>query len=206
MADLTPLEAFMRFSTSTTAAACVLAAGLAAAGCAGASGPAGDTATATPEASAGAGTAPAATAPAQPAGSADRCQPQNLSFSLGTAASGVLPVEMTNAGSAACVMDGFAGVDLVGLARGQADYTWSLDRQSAGYSPVTLQPGGTAHFNLMFLVHTPDDGGDDIQVGKMVITPPDDFTQARVAWVKDLELQDAATHPVTYIGPVVPGA
>jgi hypothetical protein len=202
----------MRFSMSTTAAACVLAAGLAAAGCTGASSSASDTTATTPAASTGAGTGAAATAPAaastgaQAAGSGDRCQPQNLSFGLGPATAGVLPVEMTNRGSAACVMDGFAGVDLVGLARGQADYTWSLERQVTGHSPVTLPPGGAAHFNLHYLVHTPDGGGDGIQVDKMVITPPDDFTQAQVTWSIDLELQDGATHPVTWIGPVVPGA
>jgi hypothetical protein len=202
----------MRFSTSTTAAAGTLAAGLAAAGCAGASSPASDTTTASPAASASAGTQAAATAPAaastaaQAAGSGNRCQPQSLSFALGHPSGGHQPVEMTNRGSAACVMDGFAGVDLVGLARGQADYTWSLERQVTGYSPVTLPPGGTAHFTIQYLVHDPSGGGDGIQVGKMVITPPDDFTQAQLTWNVDLELQDGATHPVTWIGPVVPGA
>jgi hypothetical protein len=204
----------MRLSTSTTAAACVIAAGLAAAGCAGASSPASDSTTTSPAASAPAqAQAPASadsnSTAAQAAGSGGRCQPQNLSFALGTAASGVLPVDMTNRGSAACVMTGFAGVDLVGLARGQANYTWSLARQVTGYSPVTLQPGGIAHFSLHYLTH--DGGGgadadDSIQVDHMVITPPDDFTQAQLSWNVDLELQDGATHPVTWIGPVVAGA
>jgi hypothetical protein len=201
----------LRFSTPMTTAAGILAAGLAAAGCAGASSPASGTGTtATPASSAStpaAATAPAAASTAaQTAGSGTRCQPQNLTFALGHVSGRYQPVEMTNHGSAACVLDGFAGVDLVGSARGQSDYTWSLERQVTGYAPVTLQPGGTAHFNIQYLLHTPDGGGDGIQVAKMVITPPDDFTQAQLTWTVDLELQDEATHPVTWIGPVLPGA
>jgi len=39
-------------------------------------------------------------------------------------------------------------VDLAGAANGQSNYTWSLERSSASYNQVTLQPGGTAHRRL----------------------------------------------------------
>jgi hypothetical protein len=217
----------MRFRRST-AAACVLAAGLAAGGCTSASpGAAASPATApagpaTPAASAGPGTQASSAAPTaaatptaapspgtQAAGNGGNCQPQNLGFAIakpapGTPGQKARAVDMTNTGPSACMMDGFPGVDLVGLARGQQDYTWSLVRQKASYSPVTLQPGGTAHFNLVYLPVGPGARGA-IAVFKLVITPPDDFTQAEVTWNQPVLLQDGATHPGTYISPVAPG-
>ncbi|HEY7920827.1 MAG TPA: DUF4232 domain-containing protein [Streptosporangiaceae bacterium] len=77
------------------------------------------------------------------------CQPGNLSFALGARTSGprsqtTQTVDLTNQGSSACTMDGFPGMDLVGVARGQQNYRWSLARRSRRYSKVRLQPGGTA--------------------------------------------------------------
>jgi len=40
----------------------------------------------------------------------------------------------------------------------------------------------------------------------VVITPPDDYTQAELTWQQDVVLQDAATHPGTYLMPVVSGS
>jgi hypothetical protein len=66
-------------------------------------------------------------------------------------------VDLTNEGASACTMEGFPGVDLVGVAPdGEANYTWSLQRVSPaaaseihrGFTKVTLRPGGTAHFDL----------------------------------------------------------
>jgi hypothetical protein len=37
------------------------------------------------------------------------------------------------------------------------------------------------------------------------VTPPNDFTHASVSWNQSVLLQDGATHPGTYIKPVVPG-
>ncbi|MEP7023383.1 MAG: DUF4232 domain-containing protein [Actinomycetota bacterium] len=209
----------MRIRTSTAAAICVLAAGLAAGGCASGSSsstPVSPSATQPTKASPGpqAGGSPptAISSPGpQAAGNGGSCHAQNLGFALGakTPPSGsgqtTLTVDLTNHGSSACTMTGFPGVDLVGLANGQQNYTWSLVRQSASYSKVTLQPGGIAHFGLVYL---PAASGDstDISVVKMVITPPGDFTQAEVTWDQSMLLQDGATHPGTYISPVVPGS
>jgi hypothetical protein len=133
-----------------------------------------------------------------------------LSFALGakTGAAGrqmTQIVDLTNKGSAACAMTGFPGVDLVGVANGQPNYTWSLARSSARYVQVTLQPGGTAHFDLVYLPYASGDG-IGFTVVKLVLTPPNTFTQAQVTWNQIVLLQDGATHPGTFIGPVTAGA
>lgn len=221
----------MRFRTSTATAVCVLAAGLAVGGCqpnsTTASGgsatlPAtsADAAATTQATGTGAGSGTgtgtgagagsgAGTGSSQGGGSAGgvkNCQATNLSLSLGGTSTQVIQVvEMTNRGSTACKMAGFPGVDLVGAARSQENYTWPLVRASDKYSPVTLQPGGTAHFTVVYLPHHTDDG-TNITVTKMVITPPNTFTQAELTWNQGVLLQDGATHPGTYITPIVPGA
>jgi uncharacterized protein DUF4232 len=218
----------MRFRTSTSVTLCVFAVGLGVAGCS----PGGSssssngsvptsTANSGSTAQAGAGaSAPASSPQPQAAGSGSRCQPANLSFTLGAntgqTATGqrTQVVDLTNEGSSACTMEGFPGVDLVGAVGGQENYTWPLVRSSASYarqshqgiSEVTLQPGGTAHFDLLYLPGAPGDGNRLIDVDKTVITPPNDYTQAEMTWHQDVVLQDAATHPGTYIMPVVSGS
>jgi hypothetical protein len=211
----------MRYRTSMAVTFCVFAAGISVAGCSSntSSSPAGGstTSSATPTSSTQAGGAtatPSSTQSAQAAGSSGAggggtCQPTDLSFALG-AKSGATSqqtqvVDLTNKGSSACTMEGFPGVDLVGMANGQQDYTWSLVRKSVGYSQVTLQPGATAHFDLIYLPGS-SSGSGDISVDKMVVTPPNDFTQAQVTWNQSVVLQDGATHPGTYISPVVSGS
>jgi Protein of unknown function (DUF4232) len=201
----------MRIRTSTVAAGCVVATALAVSGCAstGASNTA-DGSSATPSASATASASAGTSSPSAQAAAAASgdCQATNLTFALGPSSGGssqtTQAVDLTNSGSSACTMDGFPGVDLVGVADGQTSYTWSLVRQSVSYSPVTLQPGGTAHFDLYYL---PDSSGSgQIAVTKFVITPPNTYTQAQVTWSENVELQDSATRPGTYIGPIVSGA
>jgi len=111
---------------------------------------------------------------------------------------------LTNKGTAACALQGFPGVDLNGIANGQQNYTWSLERQSARYARVTLQPGQTGHFSLVYLPGSSASG--DMTVSKLIITPPNDYTQAEVTWNQSVLLQDGATRPGTYITPVVAGS
>jgi hypothetical protein len=218
----------MRLRASMSVALCVLAAGFGVVGCSpGGSGSSGsDSATTSPTdpastAQAGAGTAtPASPQQPQAASSGGRCQPANLSLTLGARIGGTTTtqptqvVDLTNEGSSACTMEGFPGVDLVGVADGQENYTWPVVRSSASYareshqgiSEVTLQPGGIAHFDLRYLPGAPGDGNNLISVDKMVITPPNDYNQAELTWHQDVVLQDAATHPGTYIMPVVSGS
>ena len=138
------------------------------------------------------------------------CTVSALSFALGakTGAAGqqtTQVVDLTNKGSAACAMDGFPGVNLVGTANSQKNYTWSLVRSTASYSKVTLQPGGTAHFDLTYLPGTSGASGN-ISVDKMVVTPPNAYSQLEAAWSQVVVLQDGATHPGTFITPVVSGS
>jgi hypothetical protein len=131
-----------------------------------------------------------------------------LSFALGaktgTAAQATQVVDLTNKGSSACTMQGFRGTNLVGSAIGEQIYSWALQRSSATYAQVTLPPGGTAHFNLTYLPYASGDG-TAIAVAKIVLTPPNTFTQAQLAWSQQVLLQDSATRPGTYIGPVTAG-
>jgi hypothetical protein len=137
------------------------------------------------------------------------CQPADLSVALGAKSGGTgqqtLAVELTNTGSSACTMEGFPGVNLVGAANGQQNYAWPLVRTSARYSKVTVQPGGTAHFDLTYLPGVSGDG-TNITVVKLVITPPNATMQTAAPWHQSVLLQDAATHPGTYISPVVSGS
>ena len=68
---------------------------------------------------------------------------------------------MTNKGSSACAMEGSPDVDLIGDASSQPSYDWPLARTLAkGAAKVTLQPGATAHFDLVYLPDDPASGGD----------------------------------------------
>ncbi|MGH3248786.1 MAG: DUF4232 domain-containing protein [Trebonia sp.] len=198
----------MRFRKSMTVSVCVVGAGLLAAGCSPSSSSSTAGSAATPAATTAA--TPAATpAATQSAATTTACTANVLSFAFGaktgTATQPTQAVDMTNKGSSACTMRGFPGVDLVGAANGKQSYSWPLRRSSASYSPVTLQPGGSAHFNLVYL---PKAAGDstDIAVSKIVMTPPNTFSQAQLTWNQSVLLQDGATHPGTYIGPVTVGA
>jgi uncharacterized protein DUF4232 len=91
------------------------------------------------------------------------------------------------------------------VARGRQHYSWSLARGSGSYSTVRLRPGGTAHFDITY-VPIASGNIDSITVTKMVITPPNDETQAGLTWTPFVLLQDGATHPGTYISPIVPGS
>ena len=208
----------MKFYPATAAVITLTAAGFVVAGCStsSSSSPAASAPTSAASSAAPANsTAPAASHPASPsssqpaqaAGSAT-CQTANLSYALGTAtgtsAQRTQVVTLTNKGSSACTLDGFPGVNLTGIANGQQNFTWSLVRQSVSYSVVTLQPGGTAHFGLIYLPGT--SASTDITVNRLVMTPPNDYTQAELTWNQSVVLQDAATHPGTYITPVMAGS
>jgi hypothetical protein len=52
----------------------------------------------------------------------------------------------------------------------------------------------------------PAGGSGDITVAKMVITLPDDYTQAELTWNQPVTRQPGATNPWTYVTPVVPGS
>lgn len=176
-------------------------------------------AAAIPTAAAPAAAAPAAVVPA--AASVSSCLPANLSFALGNNSQmgqgqRVQVVDMTNHASSACTMQGFPGVDVIGDTSSQPSYDWTLGRSSAtGSAKVTLRPGATAHFDLVYLSGDLASGGGSqnvISVQRMVITTPgqnnqrDDTVQGSLKWFQDVVLQDGATHPGTYIMPVAAGS
>jgi hypothetical protein len=60
-------------------------------------------------------------------------------------------VDLMNNGTSACVLNGYPGVNLVGVAHGVNQYTWTLQWATAPHSPVTLEPGGSAHFSVVYV-------------------------------------------------------
>ncbi|HEY1699810.1 MAG TPA: DUF4232 domain-containing protein [Trebonia sp.] len=226
----------MRFRTSAAVALSVVAAGLGVAGCSPTStGASSIPAPSGSPIQAGTGSAPAGGTSATQAaadsgssgsensgsggsgsgtaasGSGGRCQPTDLRVALGTNTPGsgnsYLKVDLTNVSSASCTMDGYPGVNLVGTAHGQNGYQWPLERSTVAQpSLVTLAPGAVAHFTMSYLAWGDGTAGEEIKVDEIIITPPDDTTQTNVTWKQGVLLQDAATHPGTWIEPVQAGA
>jgi len=136
------------------------------------------------------------------------CQASGLKISLdgqnGVSSQIVEWVQLTNVTSTSCTMDGFAGVNLVGSASGQSNYTWPLTRDSEGYSEITVKPGESAYFGIKYLPWASGDGAE-INVANIVLTPPNTTTSITLPWSASVELQDAATAPGTYLTPVALG-
>lgn len=139
------------------------------------------------------------------------CQTSQLRFTIGaygpSQGSGVLRVDLINAGPVACTMDGYPGVNLSGTVAGKSGYQWPLERGTAVKpSKVTLAgKGGAAHFTINYLAWSSGDGGE-IKVSQIIVTPPDQYTHGYVPWSQAVVLQDGATHSGTWIEPVQPGA
>ena len=215
----------MRFGTSISAVVCVVfAVGLGVAGCSpsSSSSSAGGSATGSGSATqSGTGSSTLVPSPQpQSAGGVSKCLPANLRFTLAgkrqmAQEQWTQVVDMTNQTSSACTMDGVPGVDLIGDTKGQPNFDWTLEHSSANGAKVTLHPGATAHFDLVYLSGDLASGGGSenvISVQRMVITTPgfdnqrDDAIQGSLDWSQDVVLQDGATHPGTYVMPVASGA
>ncbi|MEV7119343.1 DUF4232 domain-containing protein [Kitasatospora griseola] len=112
---------------------------------------------------------------------------------------GAEEIELTNQSKSVCTMKGYAGVDLVG-----SKGTWNLTRfQGVQPEQVTLQPGGKAYVTINYLPFS-GDGGAEFKVQKIVLTPPDDTHQLTVEWSgASPQDQSGATHPGTYVRPVI---
>ena len=113
-------------------------------------------------------------------------------------------VQLENATSTPCTMDGFAGVDLVGTAGGKSNYSWSLERDNEKYSKITLKVGESAYFGITYLPWATG-GGTKFNVAKIVMTPPNTTTSFTLPWAASVLLQDEATHPGTYLTPIALG-
>ncbi|MER0447379.1 DUF4232 domain-containing protein [Streptomyces sp. Edi4] len=111
---------------------------------------------------------------------------------------GAMTITLTNKGARSCVMKGYPGVDLVGGAT-----RWSLARGTAeNPATVTVRPAATTTFTLFYLPFHQGEGREFKPTG-IVVTPPDETHSHTLSWPgSSVLLQDGATHPGTYIGPV----
>ena len=202
-------------SGTVFATAAITTAVLALAGCGqnGSGSTAGATSSGSPASSAASpGTSAAASPAATGSGSTGstasgtaRCHTQNLSAVFGppqgpAGGQRTVAVIFTNTGGTACYMYGYPGVDLAGKS-----LTWSLVRQNLTPAKITLSPGGKAQSTLRYLPWAAGDG-PSFTPAQVLVTPPDETTHLTLAWGPGvaLLLQDAATHPGTYIGPIEP--
>lgn len=133
-----------------------------------------------------------------------RCHTQDLTLSFetgGDAAPDVTSDQQQTTGIAVynrsghtCLVGGFPGLDLNG-----GSTNWSLARTSAHYSSVTLHPGDTTDFQITF---QPEPKGKWTPQ-TVTVTPPNETTSVTLSWPwGPVLLQDGATHPVTYVGPI----
>jgi hypothetical protein len=151
---------------------------------------------------AGGPTASSATAP--------RCTTASLDVALGAAnqvaaAQSQVPIVFTNVSTQPCSLLGFPGTDF-GAAGALAV---SLVRTPAKPARINLAPGDQAHAVLTYLAGpdpTCDAGGPWIP-STLTITPPDDTTSVQIPWPGGSvdDCQTGATHPGSYIGPVITG-
>ncbi|MFE2426225.1 DUF4232 domain-containing protein [Streptomyces sp. NPDC059373] len=137
--------------------------------------------------------------------SSTRCHTAGLTFSFGPGDGTVsssddqqkLAVVLKNKGSATCTLQGFPGVDLK-----SADGSWSLVRSSVTPKKATLAPGNSATFIISYLPWTKG-SGTEFKATSVVVTPPNETTSATLTWPGgSVLLQDGATHPGTYTGPI----
>ncbi|MFJ9563348.1 DUF4232 domain-containing protein [Streptomyces fuscichromogenes] len=133
-------------------------------------------------------------------GSVPACQASQLGYSWADSGSGTgqqkhAVVALTNKSGHSCTMYGFPGVDLVNSGR-----QWSLQRTNATPKRVTLANGAAADFPITFLE---SDETDAFNPTTVVITAPNQRSSFDLPWHGGpVLLQDGATHPGTFVGPV----
>ncbi|MCP9988612.1 DUF4232 domain-containing protein [Streptomyces sudanensis] len=89
---------------------------------------------------------------------------------------GVVTVSLRNSGSGPCRISGYAGVDL----RTSDGDTLSADRNGDAAPSTVLAVGETAAFNIHYPKN--NSGGTGVRPTTIVVTAPDDTTQATVPW------------------------
>jgi hypothetical protein len=106
-------------------------------------------------------------------------------------------VMITNKTKKTCTIKGFPGVDLKG---GSTD--WPLTRSGKTAAKIDAEPGVSVQFDITYLPWTKG-SGTKFQPTSAVVTLPDETTSTTLKWPwGPVLLQDAATHPGTYVGPV----
>ncbi|MER7837356.1 DUF4232 domain-containing protein [Streptomyces sp. NPDC096040] len=135
-------------------------------------------------------------------GSVAACQASGLGYSwLDTGSGGGdqrhAVVALTNKSGHTCTIYGFPGVDLV-----NSGQQWSLQRTDAGPKRVTLASGASANFTITYLAAKQGDS-TAFTPTTVVITAPNQRTSYDLPWHGGaVVLQDGATHPGTFVGPV----
>ncbi|MFF7473489.1 DUF4232 domain-containing protein [Streptomyces sp. NPDC008092] len=135
-------------------------------------------------------------------GSVPTCQASQLGYSWADPGSGTgqqkhAVVAFTNKSGHSCTMYGFPGVDLV-----NSGQKWSLPRTNATPKRVTLANGASTSFPITFLVPAQGES-TDFTPTTVVITAPNQRTSYDLPWHGGaVVLQDGATHPGSFIGPV----
>ncbi|TKA11550.1 DUF4232 domain-containing protein [Actinacidiphila oryziradicis] len=138
-----------------------------------------------------------------------RCHTADLAISFATGGDAVpsttsgdqtsTAVALRNKSGHICTLKGFPGVDLKGSG---ATTTWSLARKPASTTSFTLANGDTTEFTITFLVTKKGEEGSWTPT-TAVVTPPNETTSVSLAWPwSPVLLQDGATHPGTYVGPI----
>lgn len=139
-----------------------------------------------------------------------RCHADDVSYSWATGGD-ALPdphsteqqsafVVLKNTSGHTCVMRGFPGVDLVNSGK-----QWPLARSSQSPRTIPLDPGDSTQVTVTFMPWSAKGNvaGNDFAPTTLVITLPNETKSYDIPWRwGHVLLQDGATHPGTYIGPV----
>jgi hypothetical protein len=141
---------------------------------------------------------------------APRCATTALDIALGSIKQTVntqyqVPIVFTNVSAQPCSLLGFPGTEFGAAGAPPVD----LVRTPAKPARINLAPGGQAHAVLTYLAGpdpTCDAGGPWIP-STLTVTPPDDTTSAQIPWPGGSvdDCQTGATHPGSFIGPVIAG-
>jgi hypothetical protein len=217
---------FMRFTRTTVAVAATAVGVLALGACDGNTGTS-DAASSPPPVSAppsgttnqtsGGGDTKAATGPSTgsaggtaTATASGRCHAGDIGYSWATGGDAVPDphsteqqsafVVLTNTSAHTCVLRGFPGVDLVNSGK-----QWSLIRDSQSPHTIPLVPGASTQVTVTFLPWSANGNvaSNNFAPTTLVITLPNETKSYDLPWRwGHVLLQDAATHPGTYISPV----
>lgn len=148
---------------------------------------------------------PAATSSAEsPLCAAHVLEPSTRERPSDSPGQGKLEVILTSTATHACAVQGFLGVDLVGPEDPTFGPIYQLPRQEGEPTRLTVQPGGAVSSLITYLP-----GGQDGWVpDTIVVTPENTFAQVETPWPAGVSVQrqDGATHPGTYIGPLLPAS
>jgi hypothetical protein len=155
-------------------------------------------------------TAVVGASPPTASATAPRCATTSLDVALGAIKQTVntqyqVPIVFTNVSAQPCSLLGFPGTEFGAGGALPVD----LVRTPAKPVRVNLVPRGQAHAVLTFLTG-PDpscDAGGPWIPSTLTVTPPDDTTSVQIPWPGGSvdDCQTGATHPGSFIGPVIAG-